>query len=75
MREFTIFLRWDEESQVWWAQGDDLPGLVAEAPTREQMKSDLAAIIPELIRRNLPELAGRWQARLLWEEAIRPAYA
>ena len=37
--EMTIQVRafWDEEAKVWVAESDDVPGLVTEAPSVDQL--------------------------------------
>ena len=50
---FHIQAFWDEEAQVWVAQSDDLPGLVAEAATVEQLMEKLRVLVPELAELNL----------------------
>ena len=43
---------WDEEAEVWVATSQDIPGLVAEASTQEELTSKLQNIIPELLELN-----------------------
>jgi len=43
---------WDDEAQVWVATSDDVPGLVTEAKTTEELKAKLRRMIPELIEEN-----------------------
>ena len=43
---------WDDEAKVWVAESDDVPGLVAEASTAEQLIEKLAVLIPELLEAN-----------------------
>jgi len=43
---------WDEEAQVWVATSDDVPGLITEADTSEQLIEKLQVLIPELFRAN-----------------------
>lgn len=47
-----IRAEWDDEAQVWVATSDDVPGLVAEAPTIEVLVERLRAITPELMELN-----------------------
>jgi predicted RNase H-like HicB family nuclease len=53
MRIFQVAAHWDPEARVWWAESDDVPGLVAEAETLDAMTSDLRELVPELLRINL----------------------
>jgi predicted RNase H-like HicB family nuclease len=60
---------WDNEAKVWVAESDQIPGLVTEAATREEMLHKLAEIIPELLEENeeagnLPEVPYS----LMWQE-------
>jgi predicted RNase H-like HicB family nuclease len=45
---------WDEEAGVWVAESDDVPGLVAEAPTPRELEARLKVLIPELLELNAP---------------------
>jgi len=49
-----IFIRaeWDEEANMWVATSDDIPGLVTEAETIENLVEKLKIIIPELLEAN-----------------------
>jgi predicted RNase H-like HicB family nuclease len=52
--EMTIQVRanWDEDAKVWVAESDDVPGLVTEAPTVDQLIEKLKGLIPELMAEN-----------------------
>jgi predicted RNase H-like HicB family nuclease len=54
MREKPFFVRaeWDEETGVWVATSDDVPGLVTEESTMEGLIEKLKIIIPELLEAN-----------------------
>ena len=43
---------WDGEAQVWVATSDDVPGLITEADTSEQLIEKLQGMIPELLQAN-----------------------
>jgi predicted RNase H-like HicB family nuclease len=43
---------WDGEAQVWVATSDDVPGLITEADTSEQLIEKLQVMIPELLQAN-----------------------
>ncbi len=43
---------WDEEARVWVATSDDLPGLITEADTSEELIKKLQVLIPELLEAN-----------------------
>ena len=43
---------WDEDAKVWWAESDDIPGLVSEAATFDQLLENIEALIPDLLELN-----------------------
>lgn len=43
---------YDPESQVWWAESDDIVGLVSEAPTLDELVERVLAVVPELLQAN-----------------------
>lgn len=43
---------WDEESAVWVATSEDVPGLATEADTIEALSQKLRNIVPELLFSN-----------------------
>ena len=52
---------WDDEARVWVADSDDVPGLITEAGTIEELRDKLVVMIPELLEANgvsypLPEI-------------------
>lgn len=54
---YEVTARWDGEGGVWVAESEDVPGLVAEAPTPNELMAKLRVLIPELLELNsaLPE--------------------
>ena len=62
MRTYEVRAHWDAEAAVWWAESDDVPGLVAEARTHDALIDDLRHLVPELLMLNEP---GTTQGRLL----------
>ena len=71
-KDIKVEAFWDEEAQVWVASSDDVPGLVTEAETMEQLMRKLKILIPELLQANgmlddpgmvdIPiHLLGQWQ--------------
>lgn len=52
IKPFFIRAEWDDESQVWVATSDDVPGLVTEGETLEQLIQKLKIMIPELLDAN-----------------------
>ena len=43
---------WDPEAGVWVATSDDVPGLVTEAETPDELQRKLRVMIPELLELN-----------------------
>ncbi len=48
----NVILEWDEESRIWIATSEDLPGLVTEADTVPGAIQRVMEIAPELIDDN-----------------------
>ncbi|MBV8912311.1 MAG: DUF1902 domain-containing protein [Acetobacteraceae bacterium] len=42
----------DPETRVWWAESDDIPGLVSEAPTLDALMDRVLAVAGELLQAN-----------------------
>ena len=70
-----VLAQWDEEAKVWVATSDDVPGLVTEAESRDELVEILRVLIPELLAANgvgaeegVPEvpieLLATWQERI-----------
>jgi predicted RNase H-like HicB family nuclease len=55
---FEVLARWDREAGVWVAESDDVPGLVAEADSPNNLARKLRILIPELLELNAVS-AGR----------------
>ena len=51
-RPLVVRAVWDDEAKVWVATSDDVPGLVTEAETTEQVIEKLKVMIPELLEEN-----------------------
>lgn len=47
--------QWDAEAGLWYVAESNVPGLSAEAPTKEEMVGLLEALIPQLVQLNQPE--------------------
>jgi predicted RNase H-like HicB family nuclease len=52
MREFKVTAFWDAEASVWVAESEDVPGLVTEADSVEQLAAKLRTMVPELLEAN-----------------------
>ena len=62
---------WDEEAQVWVAESDDVPGLVTEASSLDQLVEKLKTLIPELLAENGSPASGDIPFKLVSEiEAV-----
>lgn len=48
----TVNATWDDEAGVFVATSDDVPGLVTEAETRDQLVQKLKVMIPEMLDAN-----------------------
>lgn len=49
---YTVNAVWDPEASVWVATSEDVPGLVAEASSIEELSEKLKIPIPELLELN-----------------------
>lgn len=52
MKPYLIHAEWDDEATVWVATSEDVPGLVTEADTQEQLIAKLKALVPEILEAN-----------------------
>jgi predicted RNase H-like HicB family nuclease len=52
MKTYEVNAHWDPEARVWWAESNDVPGLVCEAETVEIMFQELSHLVPELLSLN-----------------------
>lgn len=43
---------WDDEAKVWVAESDDIPGLITESDTMENLITKLKVMVPELLEEN-----------------------
>lgn len=51
-KELHIDVFWGEEACVWVATSEDVPGLVTEADTQEDLMKKLRVMVPELLELN-----------------------
>lgn len=65
MKTYEVRAHWDAEAGVWWAESDDVPGLVAEAETLEQLVAELRLLVPELLEANEGRRPGRIPLRVV----------
>lgn len=52
MKTLTVKAIWDKEESVWVATSEDIPGLVTEAATAEELEQKLQIMIPEILEAN-----------------------
>ncbi len=57
-RVLLVNVHWDGVARVFWANSDDVPGLVSEAPTFDALVKRVTAVAPELLADNRPDLKG-----------------
>jgi hypothetical protein len=53
MAALNVQAHWDEAAGVWWADSDDIPGLVTEADTFPDLVQHVRSLAPLVIRENL----------------------
>lgn len=51
-RMLSVQAQWDAEAGVWVARSDDVPGLVAEAASLDDLFRELQTLVPELLSLN-----------------------
>ena len=52
MRSIAVAARWDADSQTWWTDGDDVPGLCCQGQTFEELSEAVFALAPEMLVAN-----------------------
>jgi len=52
MKKLLVIAQWDNEAGVWVATSDDIPGLVTEAASLDELLSRVLAVAPELLEDN-----------------------
>jgi predicted RNase H-like HicB family nuclease len=60
MAALNVQAHWDPEAHVWWADSEDIPGLVTEADTFSEIVQHVRSLAPLMIRENLgpPDRTG-----------------
>jgi hypothetical protein len=51
-RTYEVEARWDSTADVWVAESDDVPGLVAEAESMNALVEKVRVLVPELMELN-----------------------
>jgi hypothetical protein len=74
-KPFFIRAEWDETARVWVATSDDVPGLVAEDDSLENLILRLKVMIPELLSANGHTIKNEMPFEILTRrfEIARPA--
>jgi len=49
MEEYIITLFWDEEASVWIAESQDIPGLILESSSFDELVEKVKLAVPELL--------------------------
>lgn len=58
-RKIDVLAEWDGEAKVWVASSNDVPGLVTEADTLDELAAKVKVLIPELLDANgIPHSGG-----------------
>ena len=52
MVEITVTFSWDDESSVWIAESQDLPGLILESGSFDALVERVKIAIPDLLELN-----------------------
>jgi predicted RNase H-like HicB family nuclease len=58
MKKFLVIAQWDGEAGVWVATSDDIPGLVTEAKSLDELLERVLAVAPELLEDNAHLIDG-----------------
>jgi len=49
MSEYIVTLLWDEEASVWVAESQDIPGLILESGSFDELVNKVKIAVPELL--------------------------
>lgn len=52
MKKLLVIAQWDDEANVWVATSEDIPGLVTEAASLDELLARVLAVAPELLEDN-----------------------
>jgi len=69
-RPIEVRALWDDEAGVWVAESEQVPGLITEAETFEDLVAKVQGLIPELLELNAPELKGAHTVNLKAERIL-----
>lgn len=51
-KKLVVIAKWDDEAGVWVATSEDVPGLVTEDKSLDNLMRRIQAVIPELLEDN-----------------------
>lgn len=51
-KQYTVQAFWDDEAEMWVAEGIDIPGLCTEANNMEALIKKLKVMVPEMLEAN-----------------------
>jgi hypothetical protein len=57
-RRLIVRAHRDKETGAWWADSDDIPGLVTEAATFDELVDRVMAVVPDLCNANKIAITG-----------------
>jgi len=49
MNEYAITVIWDDEASVWVAESEDIPGLILESSSFDELVGKVKTAVPELL--------------------------
>ena len=52
MIEYVIIMTWDDEASVWIAESDDVPGLILESNSFDNLIERVKIAVPDLLDQN-----------------------
>ena len=52
MKVIRVYVTWDPEAEVHSARSDDIPGLVVEADTLQEIVKMVSVLAPQLLQEN-----------------------
>jgi hypothetical protein len=56
---YTVHVKWDADKKVWTTDGEDIPGLVCESDTLEELIEAALDAAPDLLHENARILSGK----------------
>jgi predicted RNase H-like HicB family nuclease len=59
MSQVKVTAFWDPDAEVWCAHSEDVPGLILEADTVQELVSELEEMIPAMMQENGIRVEGK----------------